>query len=114
MTEWQTFAHRAVRAELKAAVDYYSATDWRSANAFNAAFIAAVEAIPVFPYSRREYVRGWRRIVISKYPYMIIYAVRRKNIYIVTLQHMSRAPAHIRKTIRDRPTTSSDYKPFAG
>lgn len=112
MTEWDALTHLSIRAELFDAVQYYGGIDPHLGNDFNFAFITALESIPHFPLSRREYMRGWRRTFTSTFPYMIIYAVRGKKIYIATLQHTHRNPATIKQTIRKRPISSPDYQPF--
>lgn len=113
MTEWRVRTHKLIRREAVEAADFYDTVSPSSGAAFTTALVRTLRKLDNYPRSRREYIRGWRRLKVDGFPYIIIYGVRGKTIYAATLQNQLRDPATIKRTIRERPIRrKEDYDPF--
>lgn len=85
--------------ELAEAADWYGETNVAT-GPFRQAVESAIDQIATYPMSGQD-VRGRaRRVLLSRYPYQLIYRIRRDGISILAVAHTSRRPGYWRN--RDR------------
>ncbi len=53
---------------------------------------SSYEAIIDFPEAWSPFLYGFRRYLLSRFPYSIIYKIEEKMIYIIAIMHNSRKP----------------------
>jgi len=114
VTEWRVLAHPAVVQEIDDAALYYENSQPNLGGDFADAVAKTIRQLYGYPKAYSEYMRGWRRIVTDTFPYLMVYAIRGKTVYVATLQHGRRNPAVIKKTVRSRPIRGGEYRPLNG
>jgi plasmid stabilization system protein ParE len=84
-----------VEAELADAVEWYEAREQGLGHEFIEAFDAAVARIAERPESHQRLSDSeFRQVLLRRFPFVIIYEVRRAEIRIVALAHTSRRPGY--------------------
>jgi len=104
MSDWVVESHLAVRGDIDAAVAYYDSLNPNLGSDFSAAVARCLVQLPVFPESRREFMPGWRRMVVPKFPYLVLYAVRGRTVFVAAVVNARRDPKTIQATLSDRDT----------
>lgn len=102
MTSWVVESHLAVRGDIDEAVTYYDSLNPNLGSDLNAAVARCLKQLPIFPESRREYLPGWRRVVVPRFPYLLLYAVRGKTVYVTALVHARRDPKAVQALLTER------------
>ena len=80
--------------EILEAVTFYQERAGDIASDFFTEFRKAREEIKAFPEFWREVGGGYRRRLIERYPYGIIYRIKGEEVQIVALAHTSREPGY--------------------
>ena len=86
--------HPAARAELRDAAAYYEANRYGLGRKFLAAVDEAVAHICGHPQMGAVIHSPYRRFLVRKFPYGIIYRETGDTIYIVAVMHLRRKPAY--------------------
>ena len=89
----------AARDEIREALEWYAWRDSKAALRFVAAFEAAIDEITEFPEGppRLETWSGGeniRRVLLHRFPFVIVYEVFSGEIVIWSISHTSRNPKH--------------------
>jgi plasmid stabilization system protein ParE len=88
--------HLAALKEAEAAALWYAERSPRAARAFDAELTAAVARIAGAPLRWRRHVHGTRRVVLRRFPYLVIYRVDAARVLIVAVAHGHRRPGYWR------------------
>ncbi|WP_366760137.1 type II toxin-antitoxin system RelE/ParE family toxin [uncultured Thiodictyon sp.] len=89
----------AARRELAEAVRYYNAERTGLGNEFRDKAWEAVERIKTFPTAWQALDGSIRRCQLERFPYGLIYSVRRTEIVIIAVAHLHREPQYWRSRI---------------
>jgi plasmid stabilization system protein ParE len=84
--------HPAAVDEAEAAALWYAARSPRAARAFDAELAAAVDRIAESPLRWRRHLHGTRRVVLRRFPYLVVYRVDADRVLIVAVAHGHRRP----------------------
>ena len=86
--------HPDVSSEIKASYDWYQ----EKVNGLGEDFLneieSAYQAIVEFPQTWPKFQKGFRRFLLSKFPFSVIYREENNQIYIVAVMHNSRRPGY--------------------
>ena len=87
----------SVRLDLNEAIEYYLEINFELADALANEFYDGIEAIVDNPYLYQTISRSYRKLTLKRFPYKIIFNVKRELITIVALSHHKRKPNYWRK-----------------
>ena len=79
--------------DIQSAYDWYESQEPGVGERFLEAVRKRLEMIREFPESCPIIYRDVRRAVVSRFPYLIFYVVRRTRIAVLAVLHASRSPA---------------------
>lgn len=86
--------HPDVSLEIKASYDWYQ----EKFNGLGEDFIneleSAYQAIVEFSQTWPKFQKGFRRFLLSKFPFSVIYREENSKIYVVAVMHNSRRPGY--------------------
>lgn len=88
--------HRAARAELRRAVEYYDAEVPGLGAELAEAVERTVEEITTFPELGTPYLADTRRRMVRRFPFSVIYRLRTDEIVILAVAHQKRKPGYWR------------------
>lgn len=94
--------HPAARAELLASIRYYEAQKSGLGRRFLESVTEAIPRIEAHPNMYRAVAGTWRQCRVPRFPFGIIYRVKRGNIEIVAVMHLHRDPGYGRNRTIDR------------
>jgi len=81
----------AARADLHAAIRYYAHENRELAVAFVSQIAKSVALIRSNPLIGQRYARVYRRVILTRFPYVLIYRIdRKRDVRIVAVGHQSR------------------------
>lgn len=105
MTRWQVVFHPAVEGDLVAIQDDLRAFDPALPGRFVARMDEQVERIEMYPESGAALFGSYRRVLLTRFPYMIVYVVRRERVDVLAVLGVRRDPEWIEATVsrRDAP-----------
>jgi toxin ParE1/3/4 len=86
--------HPEARLEADAAFEHYRERSPRAAEAFYLELEKALTAIQASPDSWADYLRGTRRYLLKRFPFVIVYRVTEHRIEIVAVAHGHRRPGY--------------------
>lgn len=84
-------------AEAKSAAAWYAERDARAAGAFADELEHALKRIADAPLRWPVYLHGTRRVVLARFPYLIVYRAGRGRVLVVAVAHGRRRPGYWRK-----------------
>jgi toxin ParE1/3/4 len=88
------FFHPDVSSEVKSSYDWYQ----EQADGLGEDFLNELEysyqAIIEFFDTWPKFSRGFRRFILSRFPFSVIYRKKNQSIYIVAVMHNSRKPGY--------------------
>lgn len=90
------------KLEIKDAAVYYENCKERLGQAFLEAVEIAIEGILQNPLLWRRISSKFRRCLVKKFPYGIIYAVDEDEIFVAAVMHLKRKPEYWKKRIREK------------
>ena len=96
-----TFHPEAVN-ELVNSIRYYEEHQPKLGLKFLEEVYSSILRITEFPTSYPMYSKNTRKCLTSKFPYSVIYQIRKEEIFIVAITHLARKPGYW----KDRPTKS--------
>ena len=84
--------HPEARLELMSSVDYYENIQTGLGLDFMDEILLAIERILQYPQSSVRLSQNSRRCLINKFPYGIIYQIKKDEIIIIAIAHLNRKP----------------------
>jgi len=92
---------------IAALTHYYEISDTLALR-FRIEYEMGLDQIESYPFLNREYLPGFRRIVLTPFPYMIVYSVDEIacEIYVLALLHTHADPAVNAETLTNRSIRS--------
>lgn len=93
--------HPEAKAELREAAVYYESCRGGLGREFLAAVEFAVQRVIQFPEAWRKIHDDFRRILVRRFPYGVIYALQGDHIYIVAVMHLKRKPGYWLRRVED-------------
>lgn len=88
--------HPAAVEEARAAREWYGARSPAAAAAFVGELAAAVAALDEAPLRWPAYVCGTRKLVLRRFPFLVVYRVTGENVLVVAVAHGHRRPGYWR------------------
>jgi plasmid stabilization system protein ParE len=92
--------HQLAESEIDGAHNWYMLQSQQAADGFYEELIPALNRIATQPRLYSPYMHGTQRIVLSRYPYSIVYRERLHEIQIVAIAHAKRRPGYWTKRLR--------------
>lgn len=86
--------HPDARFELIQSVDYYEKQQPKLGLKFLEEIYSSIQRIIEFPLSHSVYSNNTRKCIISKFPFAVIYQIRKEEIFIVAITHLARKPGY--------------------
>ena len=86
-------------AEIEQAADFYHGRQQGLDEQFLAEIAAAFDRIVRFPDAAPAVGRGARRLVLARFPYVIVYRVQGDEIRVYAVAHQKRRPGYWRKRL---------------
>lgn len=80
--------------ELREAIAYYEGQCPGLGLDFEEVAQAAVETIEAHPLRCRQRNDGTRRLLLSRFPFLVVYMIRRDELWIVAFAHCKRRPGY--------------------
>ncbi len=87
------------KEETKAAAKYYEECQKGLGNGFLDAIDLAVKNLSESPYLYRKLRGQFRRCLVDKFPFGIIYTIQENKIFIASVMHLKRKPGYWLKRI---------------
>lgn len=84
--------HPEVALEIKASFEWYEAQGTGLGGDYLAELESAYEAIEQFPNTWPKFKKNFRRFLLRKFPYSVIYRAANDEIYVVAVMHNHRKP----------------------
>ncbi|WP_104430128.1 type II toxin-antitoxin system RelE/ParE family toxin [Methylobacter tundripaludum] len=86
--------HPGVSSEIKASYVWYQDQAEGLGDDFLNELESAYQAIIEFPQTWPLFEKGFRRFLLSRFPFSVIYRETDKSIYVVAVMHNSRKPGY--------------------
>lgn len=102
MTHRPIVFHPGVEDDLRSALDYYEAFDPALPGRFEARMDEQIERLALFPESGAILFESYRRVLLTRFPYLAVYLVRDDLIDVLALLNTRRDPALIEGTVTGR------------
>jgi plasmid stabilization system protein ParE len=100
--------HPEAEAELDASLDWHAENRPDSARGLQESIEKAVAQAMQFPASGLPYLFATRRILLTSYPYNVVYRARDEILQIIAIAHTSRRPGYWRDRLEEASTAGSD------
>ena len=95
----QLFYHPAARREILAAHDWYLQQSANAAEGFYEELIPALDRLQIQPGLYPQHIHGTQRLVLSRYPFSVIFRERLDDIQVIAVAHAKRKPGYWSKRI---------------
>ena len=92
--------HPDIAEEIKASYDWYESQASGLGNDLLSELESAYEAIGELPETWPKFQKGFRRFLLSKFPFSVIYHSNDETIYVIAVMHNSRKPGYWSSRIR--------------
>ena len=86
--------HPDVALEVKSSYQWYQSQADGLGQDYLSELESSIETISELPDTWPRFQFGFRRFLLSKFPFSIIYKASEKNIYVVAVMHNSRKPGY--------------------
>jgi plasmid stabilization system protein ParE len=86
--------HPEIASEIKASYNWYHEQATGLGDDFIAELEAAYDAIVELPETWPKFQKGFRRYLLTRFPFSIIYKDTNASIYVVAVMHNSRKPGY--------------------
>ncbi len=93
--------HPAARDELINSVDYYEEQQPKLGLKFLEEIYSSIIRITEFPSSHPVYSKNTRKCITNKFPFAVIYQIRKEEIFIVAVTHLARKPGYWKERFRE-------------
>jgi toxin ParE1/3/4 len=91
--------HPAAAQEAESTYEWYAARDPAAAHGFREELRQAVEAVAASPRTWPRYSTRARRYVFPRYPFSLVYILRRDEVEVVAVAHGRRRPGYWRSRL---------------
>jgi len=78
--------------ELKYAIDFYNEISLNLSEKFKKSISDKIAQIRLFPYSCQKFFGDYRKCILLKFPYAIIYKIENGTIYIIAIANTNKKP----------------------
>ncbi len=86
--------HPDIENEVKASYEWYQNQAAGLGEDFLTELETAYQAIVELPNTWPKFQKGFRRFLLSKFPFSVIYRFNRETVYVVAVMHNSRQPGY--------------------
>jgi toxin ParE1/3/4 len=86
--------HPDVQYDIKEPYDWYEGKAIGLGDDFVNELESAIEAVTVLPDTWPNFLKGFRRFLLKRFPFSLIYRASKDRIYIVAVMHNSRKPGY--------------------
>ena len=86
--------HPEAKLELINSVDYYKLQQKELGLKFLEEIYSTIQRIIEFPNAYPGYSKNTRRCITNKFPFAIVYQLRRDEIFIAAIMHLARKPGY--------------------
>jgi hypothetical protein len=86
--------HPDIASEIKASYNWYQEQAAGLGDDFIAELESAYETIEELPETWPKFQKGFRRYLLARFPFSVIYKVSNDYIYVVAVMHNSRKPGY--------------------
>jgi plasmid stabilization system protein ParE len=86
--------HPDIASEIKASYTWYQEQAVGLGDDFIAELESAYEAITELPKTWPKFQRGFRRYLLTRFPFSVIYKDTNESIFVVSVMHNSRKPGY--------------------
>lgn len=94
--------HPGVEEDLADVVAYYREIDPSLAARFRLRFLDQVERVELYPESGAILFDSYRRVLLQRFPYMVVYLVGDERIDVLAVLNVRRDPARIEDAVAGR------------
>lgn len=91
--------HPEAKIEIREAAEYYENCQISLGKTYLLAVESAIQRLSFYPTAWRKIRDPFRRILVKKFPYGIIYSVDQDEIFIAAVMHLRRKPDYWYKRI---------------
>lgn len=91
--------HSDASADISLAIDHYNAADDGLGADFLNSVLASIDRVREFPESGAVYLGKYRRVLLKRFPYVVIFKVTLNELPIMAVTHMKRNPDVIRERL---------------
>jgi plasmid stabilization system protein ParE len=91
--------HPAAQSEIESAHEWYRCQSVGAADGFLEELIPAIDRIASHPNLYSRYLLGTQRVVLSRYPYSVVFRERIHDIQIIAIAHAKRRPGYWAKRL---------------
>ena len=86
--------HPDIASEVKSSYDWYQEQADGLGDDFITELESAYEAVAELPQTWPRFQRGFRRFLLTKFPFSVIYKETGSHIFVVAVMHNSRRPGY--------------------
>ncbi len=86
--------HPEISSEIKASYSWYQEQAAGLGDDFIVELESAYEAITELPETWPKFQKGFRRFLLTRFPYSIVYKHTAENIFVIAVMHNSRKPGY--------------------
>ena len=86
--------HPEIASEIKASYNWYQEQATGLGEDFIAELEAAYDAIAELPETWPKFQKGFRRYLLTRFPFSIIYKDTNESIFVIAVMHNSRKPGY--------------------
>lgn len=86
--------HPEAVAEAQAAREWYEARSDTAGRKFAVELRAALERVQAWPERWPKYLRGTRRYLLHRFPYLVVYELADDAVHVVAIAHGRRRPGY--------------------
>lgn len=91
--------HPSAQIEIEAAYDWYFGRSPQAADGFYEELIPALDRVREYSYQYPPHLYGTQRLVLSRYPFSVVFRERLHDIQIVAVAHAKRRPGYWAKRL---------------
>ena len=102
MTDRRLIFHPGVEEDLDAIVSYYGEFDASLPSRFRGRLREQTKRIEMFPESGAVLFESFRRVLLTRFPYMAVYVVRADRIDLLAVVNVRRDPARVEAIVSER------------
>ena len=92
--------HPEAESEIDSAHDWYLRQSLQAADGFFEELIPALNCIQDHPHLYSPYLLGTQRVVLSRYPFSIVFRELHHSIQIIAVAHAKRQPGYWAKRLK--------------
>ena len=92
--------HPSAQVEIEAAHDLYFRRSPQAADGFYEELIPALNRVREHPQQYPSHLYGTQRLVLSRYPFFVVFRERLQDIQIIAVAHTKRRPGYWAKRLK--------------